>query len=255
MSSSGCCAQGRGSGRGAAKPGSRRFELYRAAARALNRFYEQWTSPFCLRCLEVTRGYHRDDPRADVELVEGLFPGCCHAGVGEALWIPGCQGDGRFPPRLRALFEKERSAFADPLRKPAAYRVRERGTGLVARGVACAYLDPSGCALGALKGPLCLTYLCDAVREALAEIGGWGVVGTDSGDFCGSREALREVVGGSLGSAERQVRSLRIRLRDLDRKLSEWQPAAGEALHQFWERRHELREAVRAGVRLPDEKS
>jgi len=224
-----------------AKPGSRRFELYRAAARALNGFYERWTNPFCARCLEVTRCYHRGDPRADVDLVEGFFPGCCHAGVGEALWIRGCRGDGRFPPRLRALFEQARGATAAPPRQPAEYWVRERGTGLAARGVACVYLGPLGCSLGALKGPLCLTYLCDPVREILAEIGGWDLVGADSDDFCGSGAALRDVVGGSLRRGEREVRSLRDRLRDLHRRLAEWEVEAGEPPHRLWERRQEPR--------------
>jgi len=51
-----------------------RLALYRRAGEALDRFFSRWTAAFCVRCLEVTRGYHRGDPRADVDVVEGVFP-------------------------------------------------------------------------------------------------------------------------------------------------------------------------------------
>ncbi|RMG92289.1 MAG: hypothetical protein D6708_06725, partial [Candidatus Dadabacteria bacterium] len=66
-----------------------RFVLYERAGRALSEFFAQWTGAFCRRCLEVTRRVHPGDPAADVELLEGRFPGCCQAGVADGHWIPG----------------------------------------------------------------------------------------------------------------------------------------------------------------------
>lgn len=213
-----------------APPSTRRFDLYRTAGRALDRFYSRWTKRFCAACLDVTRVHHRGDPRADVDLLDGFFPGCCHAGVGDALWVPGTADERRFPPQLKRLMEQARSEAAPGPRAPAEYTVRERKTGFVARGVGCVYLGPDGCRLGNLKSPLCLTYLCDAVRGALASIAGWDLVGQDSDDFCGTRTTLRTIVKGRIRFAELQVNGLRVRLGRLSRALASWEVETGRVV-------------------------
>ncbi|MFU8858003.1 MAG: hypothetical protein ACNA8S_13495 [Deferrisomatales bacterium] len=216
-----------------------RLALYRRAARALNAFFAHWTAPFCVHCLAVTALHHRDDPRADVELLTGVFPGCCHAGVADALWVPGTGEEGRFPPELGRAVAREREAVArggEPLR----YGVRERRTGVEAAGVACAQLAPDGCRLGDLKAPLCLCYACEPIREALAgvlEAGGCGaageLLGDGADDFVGARAVLRAVVCGPRREAGTAVEALEGRLEALDRAL-EAQGLSGGGLLDRW---------------------
>lgn len=210
-----------------------RLALYRRLARALNGFFERWTAPFCLRCLEVTRRHHRGDPRADVELLTGTFPGCCHAGVGDALWVRGTGGEGRFPPDLAADMAAAREALPPGPESPPEYAVRECQTGRRVRGVGCRYLGPRGCRLGDLKAPLCLAYLCEPVRDHLAGAADPGLAGDDTDDFRGAGRALRAVVTGEPGGAEAEVAALEARLAQLEARLGA-DPGSGEELYRRW---------------------
>jgi hypothetical protein len=99
------------------------------------------------------------------------------------------------------------------------YAVRERESGLLARGVACIHLEPDGCRLGDLKAPLCVAYLCEPVREAIEAVAGPELLGSDTDDFCGALEALRETVGGDPTEARVAVEALEERLRSVARLL------------------------------------
>lgn len=206
-----------------------RLALYRRAARALNRFFSRWTAGRCAGCLELTRRHHRGDPRADVDLVSGIFPGCCHAGVADALWLP---GEGRFPEPLAEALAAARGPVG-PAGEPPAYAVRERQTGRVVRGVACVWLGEGGCRLGDLKAPLCLGYLCAPVRRDLAGGGGEDLIGTEDDDFCGAKAVVRAVVLGPVDEARRSVGALEGRLARLHRRLERGErgraPAAPES--------------------------
>ncbi len=211
-----------------------RLEAYRRAAGALNRFFARWTAPFCARCLDVTRTSMPGEPGADVELLEGVFPGCCQAGVADGLWIPGAGEEGRFPPELAAAFARAREGVCPERPAPPGYTVRERLTGRVARGVGCAYLGPGGCRLGEWKAPLCLTFLCRGVLDALAgELGEEVGAGGDTDDFAGSCGVFRAVVLGKPGELTRAVDELEARLAAWDRALRE-RATDGQALVRRW---------------------
>lgn len=196
-----------------------RLDLYRRAARALGAFFARHTFRYCADCLEVTRRHHRGDPRADVDLLEGVFPGCCHAGVGDSLWVPRSGEEGRFPPELAEAMTRARAELGPGRRAPLDYAIRERLSGRRARGVACLHMEPGGCRLGDLKGPLCVAYLCEPVREQLTAAAGPELVGSDTDDFCGSLEVLRVVVGGGETEALAAVEALEGRLGELSRRL------------------------------------
>jgi len=215
-----------------------RLQLYRRASRSLNRFCERWTIPFCADCIEVTARHHRGDPRADVELLEGLFPGCCHAGVGDALWAPGGGDEGRFPDDLRDEMLRARGTASQD-REPARYKVRERSTQLLVAGVACVHLVDGACALGELKSPLCLCYVCDPVRAAIATSAGYAVPGQDQDDFCGSRDVLQAIVGARLADAEAAVRRLERDLEELEAALEQARARSGRTPYQLWARGRE----------------
>lgn len=207
-----------------------RLALYRRAAASLGAFFQRFTVPFCARCLEVTRRHHRGDPRTEVDLVEGVFPGCCHAGVGDALWVPRSGEEGRFPADLAEVMVRARACLPPGPAEPLSYRVRERRTGIVARGVACIHLAGRGCRLGDLKGPLCVAYLCEPVREAIGRAVGSDLLGSDTDDFCGALETLRAAVGGSEAEARARLSELEARLATLADRLGRWEEAGGATL-------------------------
>lgn len=209
-----------------------RLSLYRRLARALNAFFAEWTASFCRSCLDTTRLYHRGDPRADVELISGTFPGCCHAGAGDAYPLrSGAAGGTVFPSALRAAIEAGRPPGN---RSPAVYRVRERGNGRVAEGVPCIYFAASGCSLGAGKGPLCLSYLCPPVREALTEVCPREVhVDAETG-LCGAEEALRAVAVESQAVAVAQIDAVERGLVHLRECLRAAHLEGGDDLYRRW---------------------
>ncbi len=211
-----------------------RVALYRRAARALERFFARWTAPFCRRCLQVVERTHPGDPAVDVELVAGRFPGCCQAGVADGLWVPGRGPAGRFPGHLvRAFLAARREAGTARSWAPPEYRVRERRTGRIQRGVGCRYLGAGGCVLGDLKAPLCLTFVCRGILEALAgacpELDPRG----DTQDFAGAAGVFFRVVGGDREDAEAAVAGLEERLQRMDGALAK-RFGTGEALWKHW---------------------
>ncbi len=194
-----------------------RLALYRRAGRALDGFFGRWTGPFCRRCLAVLRNALPDEPATDVDLVDGVFPGCCQAGVADNLWVPGDGEAGRFPePLARAI----RRGRAGPPGEAGEYVLRERATGRNVRGRGCRFLGPGGCGLGELKAPLCLTFLCGPVRQALEAASGLPDAGPDTDDFAGSRAVLRAVAFAPAPEAEAEVAALEHRLARLDQALA-----------------------------------
>jgi hypothetical protein len=211
-----------------------RLRLYRRAAAAPGEFFRRFSSPFCASCLDVTRRHHAPDPRADVELLAGVFPGCCQAGVADALWVPRSGEGGRFSAELGRAMARARREVAIPPLEPPSYRVRERATGIEAEGFGCAYSGEGGCRLGDLKAPLCLGYVCEPIRQAIGSVMGGAWVGTDADDFCGCLEALRACVRASLDEAEEQVRLLEERLRSGAETLGRWEEEKASTLFRAY---------------------
>lgn len=155
-----------------------------------------------------------------MELLTGLFPGCCQAGVGDALWVRGAGDDGHFSPGLTRDLVAARQTISPVPGAPATYGLREVQTGRLVQGVGCVHLGPGGCCLGDLKAPLCLGYLCDAARAALAAAAGGDLVGEDSDDFCGAGGAIRFVVREGEAGAQAAVEHLEERLAELGARLA-----------------------------------
>jgi len=216
-----------------------RLHLYRRAAGALNSFFSTWTAPFCARCLEVTARTCPDDPRAAVEWVDGSFPGCCHAGVGETVALPG--GREALPADLAEALATARQALAQGSEAAAPYRLRERASGRLCEGRGCRYLGPQGCRAEEFKAPLCLTYLCDGVRAALEESAGLGLCGDRDDNFCDAARVLGAVAEEPLAQALGRVAALETRLLHLAERLQAAGVPSGAELLECW-----LRMEVRA---------
>ncbi len=210
-----------------------RVRAYERAGRALQGFFSAWTSAFCARCVEVTRLAHPSLAAADVEVLEGVFAGCCQAGVADGYWIPGLGDEGRFPPEMVEALEGARRHLCPRRPLPPRFRVRERRTGRVATGVGCAYLSPNGCVLGPWRAPLCFGFLCAGPARALAGALGLPEPGGDTDDFAGARGVFAAVVFGDPQEADGAVS-------DLERRLQGWHATlerrfgTGEGLYRWW---------------------
>lgn len=211
-----------------------RLDLYRRAARALNAFCSRWVWGFCERCLEVTRDYHRNDPRADVELVAGTFPGCCHAGAGDAFYVPGLGEGGHMPQELRDSLLEARGSCPGSRDFPLTYRIRERRTRRAAAGVACVHLSVGGCVLRDLKGPICLTYICEPVRDVLLCWGKGDVTVENTDDLAGSGRVLGEILTGERNRAETAVAALEGRLTRVGLRIQQAGFEDSASLCRWW---------------------
>ncbi|MDF1554697.1 MAG: hypothetical protein P1P84_16625, partial [Deferrisomatales bacterium] len=117
---------------------------------------------------------------------------------------------------------------------PGSFTLRETASGRLVEGRGCRHLGDRGCRLGALKAPLCLSYLCAAARAALEDAAGAGCCGADAENFCGSADALRAVIAAPLEEAEGQVAALEARLGHLTRCLEHAGVRCGRDLLNRW---------------------
>ncbi|PLX42815.1 MAG: hypothetical protein C0608_01750 [Deltaproteobacteria bacterium] len=157
---------------------------YREVARVLNDLFDSHLSGLCAGCLEALYGAapRRATPR--MELVKGIFPGCCQAGVAEDFRISQEEDAESLP---ASLVEEIIAARDEALGvNDTAFVIRDVVTGEEKQGVGCRWLGERGCSLGELKSTLCLGFLCDA---ALLRLGNNDI----AGEFV---KVLEAIVGG-----------------------------------------------------------
>jgi len=100
-----------------------------------------------------------------MELVEGVFPGCCQAGVSEDFRSSQDEESEYLPEALVAEIIGARDESLG--RNNTAFVIRDVVTGEIKRGAGCRWLGDGGCSLGELKSTLCLGFLCDAAHSRL----------------------------------------------------------------------------------------
>ena len=146
-----------------------RLTLYREAAGLLNDFCNRFLSPYCLDCSRVIARLPeaRDE---DFELLDGIYPGCCHRGAGDIFRLEGqLPGRDRLAPELVARLQETREKLLaeNGFSPPGGYTIRRLRDGKVLPGTHCRHFSEHGCRLGDLKGPLCLDFVCPPIRSDL----------------------------------------------------------------------------------------
>jgi hypothetical protein len=151
-----------------------RLALYLELAALLNRFFAAYPGPYCLHCGRVLE--RMPEARSEAfELVDGVYPGCCHRGAGDIFRLEGQpRGRERLAPEMIAGLQRERARVLPRLAADAggSYTIRRRSDQSLVTGAHCRYFTSRGCGLGVLKGPLCLNFICPPLRCDLLTVCG-----------------------------------------------------------------------------------
>lgn len=192
--------------------------LYGGLAKALNAFFARHTSAYCSDCLRFHRETAPGDAIARHNLVSGFFPGCCQEGVAEDLRILCADGVRLGPALAEAIMARrpERSGRLAP-----EYDVLDEKTGKVHHGKGCVWLGACGCSLGEWKSPICLSYLCPPLIEALSANSGI-ILGEDMLGLSGVFKAIVEAAEGreTFAQAKNSLASFEERLAELEDALA-----------------------------------
>jgi hypothetical protein len=186
-------------------------QLYARTSRALNAFFESWTARYCERCFKVCKDAYPDDEFAGMELVEGLFPGCCQAGVAEDFRIMD-RGEPLPNPFVTAIRRERKNLLEEKMvaaaldRADSKFVLRDKGSGELKNGVGCKWLSEGGCMMEVWKSPICLAFICNPIRQWLSISAGGDQWPLDA-DFCGTSRVLSAIGAASVGKREQYERA------------------------------------------------
>ncbi len=201
-----------------------RLNLYKELAARLNDFFAVHVGAYCVNCARVTARLPEARDEA-FELLEGVYPGCCHRGAGEVYRLEGQPPErSRLAPVIIAGLERERALVlsAPEIAAGGVYTIRKKRDRSLLTGGHCRYFTPDGCCLGVLKGPLCINFVCPPLRDDLLAAGGGEVdlIGPEN-DFLFIYRTLAAISWDDRPGAEvefagfcRRLERLRCRCRD-----------------------------------------
>jgi hypothetical protein len=207
-------------------------ELYGRAAEMLNEFFDRWTAYSCSRCFDLCVESYPDDPFSSFELAEGVFPGCCQAGVAEDFRVIGLGEP--LPSPLVETIRHERSVYLASLgisypssNAPEDFVLIHRNNAERKTGVGCKWLSSKGCTMGRWKSPICMAFMCEPVRQGLSHSAAGDRWPLES-DFCGISKVFSAIGTASVGGralldrAVDEVESLEELLRKRSAMLEEF---------------------------------
>ena len=148
-----------------------RLAAYIDLVSCLNPFFSTYLGDYCRNCRQVI-GRLPEAVEESIDLLDGIYPGCCHRGAGDIFRL-----EGEIPERACLASEiviglqRERQR---KLRQSGAgggsYSFRRHRDGALVKGAHCLYFAAQGCILGALKGPLCINFICPPMRVDLLAV-------------------------------------------------------------------------------------
>ncbi len=184
-----------------------RLSLYKELAARLNDFFAVFTGPYCLHCDRVM-GRLPEAREEAFELVDGVYPGCCHRGAGDIFRLEGQPPERcRLAPEIVAGLKRERAVVLREQGTAAggSYTIRLHRDRSLLTGGHCRYFTPEGCCLGVLKGPLCIDFVCPPLRRDLLEVcGGEAELIGPENDFLNIYRTLASISWDGRGRAENE---------------------------------------------------
>ncbi len=150
-----------------------RVTAYKELVLQVNNIFSSFLSDYCCNCQQVISRLPEAQEES-FELIEGIYPGCCHRGAGDIFRLEG-------EPTARSHLA---SAIIDALQRERRQRVQEFNVGAcggiyqlrrqrddtLTKGAHCQYFTDKGCSLGVLKGPLCIDFICPPMRSDLLQV-------------------------------------------------------------------------------------
>ena len=154
-----------------------------------------------------------------IDLVEGVYPGCCHRGAGDIFRLEGESPERScLAPGIVAGLELERQHKIEQSGSGGgSYSFCRHRDGVQVKGAHCLYFGSKGCLLGDLKGPLCINFICPPMRSDLIEVCAEDdcLVGPEH-DFLFIYRSLAVISYDSQDEVMRELSALRQRLQSLE---------------------------------------
>jgi len=150
-----------------------RVTAYKELVHRVNNLFSSFLSGYCCNCQQVINRLPeaRDE---SFDLIEGVYPGCCHRGAGDIFRLEG-EPDERshLAPEIIDGLQRERKLRVHELDADVCggtYTFRRNRDNTMSKGAHCQYFTDKGCSLGVLKGPLCIDFICPPIRSDLLEV-------------------------------------------------------------------------------------
>lgn len=149
-----------------------RVTAYKELVRQVNTVFSSFLSDYCCNCQPVINRLPeaQDD---SFDLIEGVYPGCCHRGAGDIFRLEGQVPDRSYlAPDIIAALQQERQSLVQKLDVSCGgtYQLRRHRDNTLTTGAHCQYFTTKGCSLGDLKGPLCINFICPPMRFDLLAV-------------------------------------------------------------------------------------
>ncbi len=148
-----------------------RLAAYKELVDCLNPFFSIYLGDYCRNCRQVI-GRLSEAAEESIDLLEGVYPGCCHRGAGDIFRLEGESSErASLAPEIVTGLQRERQ---QKLQQSGAgggnYSFRRHRDAALVKGAHCLYFAAQGCILGALKGPLCINFICPPMRADLLAV-------------------------------------------------------------------------------------
>ena len=145
-----------------------RLAAYKELVGCLNPFFSMSLGDYCRNCLKVI-GRLPEAVDESIDLLEGVYPGCCHRGAGDIFRLEGERPERAcLAPEIVIGLQCERQQkLLQSGAGGGSYSFRRHRDGALVKGAHCLYFAAQGCLLGDLKGPLCINFICPPMRSDL----------------------------------------------------------------------------------------
>ncbi|RLB68509.1 MAG: hypothetical protein DRH03_09795 [Deltaproteobacteria bacterium] len=197
-----------------------RLVAYKEVVGCLNPFFSVYLGEYCCNCQQVI-GRLPEAVEESIDLLDGVYPGCCHRGAGDIFRLEGesCERDCLAPEIVAGLQRERLQKIEKSGSGGGSYSFRRHRDGVQVRGAHCLYFSTQGCLLGDLKGPLCINFICPPMRSDLLYVCGDddSLVGPEC-DFLFIYRTLAIISYDDRDEVARELLTLRQRLQLLEDK-------------------------------------
>ena len=198
-----------------------RLVAYKDVVGCLNPFFSIYLGDYCRNCRQVI-GRLPEAGEESIDLLEGVYPGCCHRGAGDIFRLEGEMSERAcLAPEIVTGLQRERQ---QKLQQSGAggggsYSFRRHRDGAFVKGAHCRYFAAQGCILESLKGPLCINFICPPMRADLLAVcdGDDSLVGPEH-DFLFIYRSLAIISYDGRDEVVRELSNFRQRVQDLENR-------------------------------------